>query len=165
MDKKFLTAGFTLIEVIIYVALLGIGLTALVYVYIAGIETQSLVKTEQKLLDVRRVVELTLRSRLEESQSVTTPASGTSNQLVITSPTASESPVTFAISGTILTMQLGSDQPINLTSSDVRVTTFTVTRLSGSPHAVEIDIVFEADAAKATVTSTSTFTSTLRYEP
>jgi hypothetical protein len=157
-------AGFTVIEVIIYTALLSIGLAALVFVYLAGVETHSLVETEQKLLDVRRVVELTVRSRLEEAVIVLVPESGSTNQLVISSPNPLEDPITFAVSNNAFTMQLGAAAPITLTPGDVRVTNFTATRLSGAPPSVEISLTFEADAAKATVTSTSTFTMTLRYD-
>ncbi len=159
-----LPKGFTLIEILLYTLLLAIGLAALTFIHLASLETHSLVSVEQELLETRRLTELAIQTRVAEATGVTTPASGSANQLMITSQIPSESPTTFSLLNQRLQMQLGVNPVVTITPSDVRVTNFTVTRLSGSPPSLAITITYEADAAKATVNTSSSFTITLRYE-
>ena len=156
--------GFTLLEVVIYVALLAIGLSALVFVQLSGLQTHSLVQNELELLEIRRLAELTIRGYAERALAVTTPASGSANQLVLGMPDPAESPVTFALAGNRLTLQIGTGTATPITPPNVRVTDFTVTRLSGSPPSIAVSLSYEADAAKATIPTSSSFTLTLRYE-
>ena len=157
--------GFTLIETLLYMALSVTGLAVLTSVLISSLNTRSLIYAQQRLVENQQLNELTLLKRLGEATTITTPASGSASQLVINSPTIAESPVTFQVTNSVLTMKLGSASPIALTSTDVRVTGFTVTRLSGSPPSMSIDITYAADTASgATPTATTSFTYTLRYE-
>jgi hypothetical protein len=153
------------LEILIYITLVAMAFSAIGLVLQSGLATRSLAAAQIRLVEQQRLVEWTLLSRLEQSGGMTTPASGTSTTLQIESPTASENPVTFAVSGNVLTMQLGTNPAVNLTPSDVRVTNFTVERLDGSPASLIIMIEFETDTASGTVVSeTSTITYTLRYD-
>jgi len=156
--------GFTLIETLIYAAIFALAIFALVSVYNSSVQTRSIALAQEAVLESRRVAEATILKRLREATSVTTPASGTSSSLVIGSPTALENPVTFAVSSGRLTMQLGAlGTPVPITASNVTVSSFSVTRLDGSPASLAITIVYSAStAARATVTETSNFGFTLR---
>lgn len=156
--------GFSLLETVIYVAILALSVVALSSIFTASLQTQSLVDAQHRLLDAQRATELAVQSRLSEARTVTTPVSGSASTLVISSPTAGQDPVTFALSGTTLTMKLGAAAAAPITPPDVRVTAFTATRLSGSPASVHITIVYAVRTAKATLTATSVFTITLRYD-
>lgn len=157
-------AGFTLVETIIYIGLLALALTSLMMIYVSGLQTNEIVSEEQAVSDDRRIAELQIRQRLESASTITTPASGTSSQLVFDSPTASESPVTISVVNEQLMMQLGSNPAVAITPSEIRVTSFQVTRLNGSPASVQISIVYASDTSEATITQTSSWTTTLRYE-
>lgn len=157
------TRGFSLIEVLIYVALIATGFVAAAFVVQAGFQARSVALAQVRLFDAERVVDWTLSDRLEESDNVLTPASGTDTTLQITSPTADEDPVTFTVSGESLTMQLGTGTPGALTPDQVRVTNFSATRLSGSPASVIITVTLETDAISTVISRTSTITYTLRY--
>lgn len=154
--------GFTLIEVLIYAALLAVGVLTLATVYRASVETRAFIAAENALLANRRLAEALIRDRVSEADSVTTPASGTATTLVVTSPDASESPVTFALSDGVLTMQLGAGSPVAITGPDATVTSFTATRLDGTPASVRVEIGWVVDTFGVTITDTSRFTTTLR---
>lgn len=155
--------GFTLIETIIYVALLAGVVAAMVALFTSGLETQGLVAAQSRMANAQRLVELTMQKRLAEAPAVTVPASGSGSVLTVTSPTPAESPVSFTLSGTTLMMQLGAGAAAALTPSYVRVTAFTVTRLSGTPASVRVVASFATDAPRTTITATSTFTVTLPF--
>ncbi len=157
--------GFTLIETVIYTALLVSGMVVLTTILMSGLNTRSLITGEQQLVSNQQLAELTMVERLGQAGAVITPASATSTQLVISSPTPSEDPVTFQVTGGILTMTLGVQAPIALTSETIRVSAFTVTRLTATPPSLQIAISYETDTATgATPRIDSAFTYTLRHE-
>ena len=161
----FSSRGFTLIETLVYMALSAAGMLVLVSMLISGLNTRSLIYSQQRLVENQQFNELTLLKRLGEATTVTTPAGGEANQLVIDSGVSGENPVTFQVTNQVLTMTLGDQAPIALTSSDVAVTDFTVTRLSGTPPSIAIEITYAADTASgARPTVTTSLTYTLRYE-
>lgn len=158
-----LRRGFSLLETIIYVAILAGSVVTLSSMFIASLQTQSLVEAQHRLLDAQRATEIAIQARLSEAQTVTTPVTGSESTLVISSPTAGQDPVTFALSGTTLTMKLGAGTAAPITPPDIRVTAFSVTRLSGTPASVRVSITYATGTAKATITTSSVFTITLRY--
>ena len=157
--------GFTLIETVLYTALLVSGMVVLTTILISGLNTRSLITGEQQLVSNQQLAELTIVERLGQAGSVVAPTSATSTQLVINSPTPSDDPVTFQVTDGILTMTLGVQAPIALTNNTVRVFAFTVTRLTATPPSVQIAITYETDTASgATPRIDSVFTYTLRHE-
>jgi Tfp pilus assembly protein PilV len=155
--------GFTLIETLIYAAIFAIGIFALVTIYNASVQTRSIALAQETVLESRRVAEMTILKRLREATSLTAPASGTGSTLTLGSPNASDNPVTFALSGGRLTMKLGSGTAAPITASTVTVTSFSVTRLDGTPASVSVSIGYAAStAARTTVTAASAFSFTLR---
>ncbi len=157
--------GFTLIELIIYIVLVAAILSALLFIVDAALRTRSIAVAEGRLLDNERLVERTLLDRLNASSNVISPASGSGTTLQIASPTSSENPVLFQITNGALTMKLGSSSAITLTSSNIQVTAFTVTRVNGTPSSIRISITYQTGtAANATISNTSTLSYTLRYD-
>lgn len=156
--------GFSLIEVLIYVAILGIAFVALMAMFQSGAQSSVLVEAQNRLLDVERTAQGILQSKIGTATSVTTPASGSGSTLVLASPVAAENPVTFALSGTQLTMKLGAGAAAPITPADVRVTSFSVLRLSGSPAGVRVTFQTETDAGTVLIPGSVTFSSLLRYD-
>ncbi|TAK04689.1 hypothetical protein EPO33_01700 [Patescibacteria group bacterium] len=157
--------GFTLIETVIYTALLVSGMAVLTTILLSGLNTRSLITGEQQLVSNQQLAELTIVERLGQAGAVITPASATSTQLVINSPTPSDDPVTFQVTDGVMTMTLGLQAPVALTSDAVRVSAFTVTRLTATPPSVRIAVTYETDTASgATPRIDSAFTYTLRHE-
>lgn len=156
--------GFTLIEVLIYIAILATSTIALLTMFRAGAESDVIVGAQNRLLDVERTAQLILQAKISEAASVTTPASGSGSSLVLASSTAAENPVTFALTNNQLTMQLGAGAAAPITPADVRVTTFTVLRLSGTPPGVRVTFETETDAGNLLIPGSTTFTSLLRYD-
>ncbi len=156
--------GFTLIEVLIYVAILGIAFISLMTMFNAGAQSGVIVEAQNRLLDAERTAQAILQARISTATSVTTPASGSGSTLVLASPVAAENPVTFALSGGQITMKLGAGAAAPITPADMRVTSFTVTRLSGSPAGVRVSLVTETDAGTLLIPGSVTFTTLLRYD-
>jgi type II secretory pathway pseudopilin PulG len=156
--------GFTLVEVLLYTVIAASALATLFLIYTASLETNAYAEAQRRLLDVERPIELQIRSRLQEAPSVTTPASGSSSSLVVTSSTASESPTTFSVSGEQLMVQFGTDPAISMSPDSVRVTSFSATRSTGTPAAVLVTMTLSTSAPHATISRTFSFFVTLRYD-
>jgi|GEM_PF-2171730 len=156
--------GFTLVEVLIYVALAAGTLVALFLVYTASLETNAYIEAQRLLLDTERPIELQIRSRLQEAPSVTQPATGSSTSLVIESETAADNPATFSLSNGQLWMQLGTQAPVALTPTTITVTDFSATRSSGTPPAILVELTLETQTTRALIARTFSFFVTLRYD-
>lgn len=156
--------GFSLIEVLVYVAILSMTSIALSMMFNAGAQSDLLVDAQNRLLDAERTAQGIMQARISTATGVTTPASGSGSTLVLTSPVAGESPVTFALSGNQLTMKLGAAAAAPITPADVRVTAFSVLRLSGSPPGVRVSFETEIDASTVVIPGSVSFTSLLRYD-
>ncbi len=159
-----ISRGFTLIEVLIYVAFIATGFAAAAFIVQAGFQARSIASAQIRLLDAERIVEWTIEDRIEEAGDVLAPESGTGTTLQISSPVTGENPVTFSLSSGTLMMQLGESSAEALTPDNVTATSFSVTRLNGSPPAVQVVIAYEITAIDTTLSDTSTVTYTLRYE-
>ena len=156
--------GFTLIEVLIYVSILTTATLALLAMFQAGAQSDVIVRAQNHLWEAERPAQGLLQAKISEASAVTVPASGSGTSLILASSTPSENPVMFALSGTELTMQLGAGAAAPITPADVRVTSFTVLRLSGSPPGVRVTFETETDAGTLLIPGSTTFTSLLRYD-
>ncbi len=156
--------GFTLIETLIYVAILAMATLALLAMFRAGAESDVIVQAQTSLLDAERAAQELIQDRITEATGLTAPASGSGNVLTLTSPVAGESPVTFTLTNGQITMQLGAGAAAAITPPNVRVTSFTVTRLAGTPPGVRVSFETETDAGTLLIPGSVTFTSLLRYD-
>jgi prepilin-type N-terminal cleavage/methylation domain-containing protein len=126
-------AGYTLIELLLYVAMIGILLSAVAYFFgsaaDARIKNQTVGEVDTQGTYAMDYITQTVRN----ATSISTPAiatSGTSLTLVV--PTASLSPTVFSLSGNTLQVKEGTATAVPLTSSAVQVTAFSVKNLSRS---------------------------------
>lgn len=156
--------GFTLLETVIYTALLATGMLVLITLLNAGLNTHSLISGQQRLVENEELAQATIIQRLSEASTITSPASGSSGTLTIDSPTAGQSPITFQLANGVLTMKLGAANAVNITSQAIQVTSFTATRLNGTTPAIFVSISYQTTTATATLQDTSAFTYTLRYD-
>lgn len=156
--------GFTLVELLIYIALFAITASALSSVYVSSLATDQLARHEQNLIETRRNAGITLRETIQSANVITTPASGSSGVLTVDGPGVQNGPVTFSLTGGTLYMETAAVPATALTSPDVTVSEFAVTRLPGTPPGVRVRLVLTTVSGTATLSEESEFIVTLRYE-
>lgn len=156
--------GFTLIELLIYIVLFAITASALSSAYVSGLATDELARRTQVLVETRRNAGILIRETVRSAGAVTVPANGSGNILTVDGQGVDDGPVTFSWSDGALFMQTATTPATAVTPSDVTVTEFTVTRVSGSPPGVSVRLVLEAQGGNAVLTEETEFIVTLRYE-
>jgi type II secretory pathway pseudopilin PulG len=141
LDQTNKTAGYTLIELLLYISLTGILLVSLAVFFgmsvDARIKTQSVTEVNQQGASAMDYLQQTVRN----ATSISAPAAAaTAASLTVVVPTASLSPTVFNVNGTILQVKEGAAAAIPLTNDDVQITNLTFTNLtrSGTDGAVRI---------------------------
>jgi type II secretory pathway pseudopilin PulG len=141
--KPFSQAGYTLIELLLYVTIIGTLLTTITYFFgitvDARVKNQSIAEVNDQGAAVMDYITQTIRN----ATSITAPTAGTSGaSLTLVVPTGSLSPTIFSLSGTILQVKEGAGAAVALTSSDVQVTSLTFTNLTRSGTAGVVRVSF-----------------------
>lgn len=143
MNNSRKNAGFTLIELLLYIALVGILLSAVTSFFItiadAKIKNQGVTEVDEQGAFIIEQLTQTVRN----ATSITSPAAGaTSSGFTVVVPTASLSPTIASLSGTTLQIKEGAGADTALSNGNVRVTSFTVSNLSRSGTAGILQISF-----------------------
>jgi type II secretory pathway pseudopilin PulG len=145
-------AGYTLIELLLYIAMMGILLSALVaffgMVTDARVKNQSITEVNEQGAYALEHVAQTVRN----ATSISAPTIGTStSQLTLVVPTAALSPTVFSVVGGVLQVKEGSAAAVPLTSSKIQVTAFTVANVSraGTSGIVKISLTINRLVAPA----------------
>lgn len=157
--------GFSLIESVIYIALLAISLAALVYVFTSSMRTYAILSSQATLNQNKQVIERIFLRTLQQSTNVTVPTSGSGSILTLTMPDAQKNPTTFSVSNQMLTFKQGNGDTTPISTDSLRVTGFTVTRLSATPPAIVVSLTYEIEPLlDMVISSSSIFTYAYRYE-
>lgn len=124
-------AGYTLIELLLYVTILGSLLTSVVLFFTlmtdASTKNQSITEVNDQGIAVMDQITQTIRN----ATSITTPAvAGSGASLTLVVPTGSLSPTVFSLSGTVLQVKEGAAAAVALTNNDVQVTNLTFANLT-----------------------------------
>src|SRR5262245_23945386 len=122
--------GYTLIELLLYVSIVGILLTATVMfvgsVMSARVKTQSIAEVEQQGTFIMDYISQTIRN----ADSITTPTAGNSAAgLTLAVPTGVLSPTVFDLSSGVVRVKEGAGSAIALSGSKVTITNLTFTNL------------------------------------
>lgn len=123
--------GFTLTDLLIYIAMLGILLSAVTAFFITSVEArvknQSITEVnEQGVLVIDQLTHI-----IRNATNITTPATGSSSSgFTAVVPTGSLSPTVLSVSSGTLQLQEGASAAVALTNSKVQVTGLTVTNLT-----------------------------------
>lgn len=162
--------GFTLIELILYVALVSLLLVALSgvvgMVLSARVKGQSIAEVEQQGLQAMHRITDTLRN----AQGVTSPGAGASaSSVTVDVLTIANDPTIFNLSSGILQMQEGTTPAVALTNSRVVVSSLTFQNLSqpSTPGSVRIQftVTYNNNTGRAEYAVSKTFvgTASLRH--
>jgi prepilin-type N-terminal cleavage/methylation domain-containing protein len=137
--KKLAHKGFTLIEVLLYISLVGVivlSMSAFVYAMRQSQnKTNTITEVEQQGVQVMQTITQTVRNAI----SITTPTTGTSGAtltLSVNGPTTN----TFDLSSGVMRITQGASPAVSLTNSRVTASALTFSNLSttGSYGTVKI---------------------------
>lgn len=124
-------SGFTLIETILYFAILSIIILSMSYfIYLVlqtKIKNQTIAEVEQ---NGNQIMELTLQT-IRNSSDINSPAQGTSaTSTSLAVPNPGDSPTLFELSGNAIRMKKGPGAYVTLTSSRVNASAVAFSNLS-----------------------------------
>lgn len=158
--------GFSLIEVLLYTAFVGIIMLSMVLVANTAFSIKSRLRASQTLEQNIRFATLRMAALTAEATDISTPTIGNSSgTLILTMPNAAQNPTTFSnVSGTILLQQGASGTWEMLTSNEVSVSSLTFTRTSSTLATVRVVVSAALRNTTATYgTLTVTTTAATRY--
>lgn len=123
--------GYTLIELLLYIAITGLVLTAAVFFMMTTLDVRAKSQSVTEVNDQATYIMDYITRRVRNADSISLPSSGSSAQSVTLSmPNVATSPTVFSLSGTALMVREGSGSAVPLTNSRVKVDSITFTNLS-----------------------------------
>lgn len=138
MKTTHKNAGFTLVELLLYVAIVGSLLIGITGFYATVIDTRVKTQTINEVNQQGTFMMDYILQTVRNASSITTPAVGaTSTNLVLAVPTGSLSPTTFSLNSSVLQVAEGSNAAVALSNSEVRVSNLSLKNLSrGSTNGI-----------------------------
>lgn len=147
MSRRF---GFTLIEAIISMAIMSIIVLAVVFMVGEVFKAQANTRAIFTLRDNISFAQARIRAKVGQAYDILSPVAGTLPALTLQmSPSAADT-LAFTLADGRLYMSANNESPIWLTSQEVRLTTFGVTRLTGITPMVRVLIRGELRSATGT---------------
>lgn len=152
----FLAGGFTFIELLMYIAVVGILLTMVISLFFAlaraRTKAQSVVEVEQQGYTAMTLMTQTIRN----AQGIIAPSPGaTSSTTALSTYTASTSPTLFSLASSTLYSTEGSSSPIALTNTQVAVSNLSFQNLAASSTHGSIKIQFTLSHASSSRSETN----------
>lgn len=130
-QRQIQNKGFTLLEVILYIGLLSIILTAIVSfssMFVESrIKSQAIAEVEQQGLQTMQLITQTIRN----AENITSPTTGSSAaSLTLDVVTAGDDPTIFDLSGNAIRIKEGVGPNVNLTSARITASNLNFQNLS-----------------------------------
>lgn len=144
MSTQFKYAGYTLIELLLYISMIGVLLTAVTMYFGTSIEAR--VKNESiREVDEQGAAALELIAQtVRNADAITLPAvAGNGPQLTLTVPTGALSPTIFDLSSGALRIKEGAAAAVPITNSKVTVSSLNFKNLSrpSTPGVVQVRFI------------------------
>lgn len=148
--SSFRSKGYTLIELILYISIVGMLLTSITMYFgsstEARVKNQSIVEVNQQGAFATGVITQAIRG----ATSITTPTAGNSgSSLTLVVPTGADSPTVFDLSSGVLRSKKGAATAVALTNGKVQVTSLTFTNLTRSGTSGIIRVSFTISRVNA----------------
>ncbi|HSW96876.1 MAG TPA: prepilin-type N-terminal cleavage/methylation domain-containing protein [Candidatus Saccharimonadales bacterium] len=144
MDYKTTQKGITLIETIIYIAIVSLIMTSLIPFAWNVIEGGVKSSTEQEVFDNARFISEQIKYQIRNATGIN---SVSSTQISLATANSATNPTIIGVSGTNLTMQQGAGSALNLNSQNATVSGVTfMTYTSGDNKTKNIQFVFTVNA-------------------
>jgi type II secretory pathway pseudopilin PulG len=165
MKQKLSQTGFTLLELLLYVAIVGMLLLALAYFFVGTASTRIGGQIENDVNQQATFAMETITQTIRNSDSITAPAANVSGaQLTLAMTPSTVSPTIFALSSGVLTIKEGAGTVVPLTSSSVVVSNLTFSNASkaSTPGSVQISFTMASSSTsnRSEFSYSKTFTTT-----
>lgn len=152
-------SGFTLIEMLLYIALSSIVLLALSQFFVLSLSIRAKAQSVAEVEQQGSLALKTMTQIIRNASAITVPTAGAaSSSLTITVPTGVKSPTIFDLSGGVLRIKEGAGSPINLTDSRVAVTNLVFSNLSVTADHGTVRIQFTLSRINASSTNEYNYT-------
>jgi type II secretory pathway pseudopilin PulG len=122
ISKELNKKGFTLIETILYVAIMGIAISSFIAFGMSISASRSKTYVVQEVQANARLLTDVMSKSLKHARGVVSPMAGESNSLLVLDMPESEPDMTFSIIDGIVFLTDGVGEPTALVSSRVEVT-------------------------------------------
>ncbi|MDP2684256.1 MAG: prepilin-type N-terminal cleavage/methylation domain-containing protein [bacterium] len=146
-------AGFTLIETLIYIAIISIIMTAFVSFAISISNTRNKTYVVQEVQANARFALDTMSRKIREAEAVTSPTTGASANSLLLDMQGVSPDITFDVNNGILRMTEGINLPISLTANEVDIDSISFTNFGGSGKRenikIEMNVSFRDNGSKA----------------
>lgn len=114
--------GFTLLEILIYTAMVGVIMLGVIMLAVITLEVRGKVRASIILEQNYRLAMNRMTSYVNGAEDILYPAPGeTASELTLENTEAATNPTVFNLQNGILFVQTGSDLPMQLTSEEVEI--------------------------------------------
>lgn len=151
-------SGFTILEMLIYTAIVGMILTTTVYVTSTIYNIRARVSSSSVVHESMVFAQKRVLTTLHNATAVTFPLSGTSSTLSLTMPDAQRDPTVYWLQGGQIWVKEGSKAGLPLTSSEVTISSLQFTRGANEPPVIRVQISGDRKNAKAAYSAPLTLT-------
>lgn len=134
--------GFTLIEIVIYTALVAMVLGTAVLATNAALQIRTQTRNALILEESLRFAMHDITETIRRADSVTIPASvgASGNTLTLDMSDAIENPTTFTLTSGAISRARAGNPTVAITPAAIEITALTFTRLSGTPAPITISL-------------------------
>lgn len=133
MKQHTKQAGYTLIELLLYVVIVGSFLVALSYFFMTTAESRIKGESIAEVNDQGTYAMDYITQTVRNGTAITVPAAAASGaSLTLTVPTSANSPTVFSVASGVLQVKKGTAAAVPLTDSNVQITSLTFKNLTRS---------------------------------
>lgn len=159
--------GFTLIETLLYTALVGIVLGAMVLAMVTLLTAHSKSQATLTLEENVRFALEQMVGRIQNASGIVNPTgSGAATTITLNSPNPQRNPTTITLTDGSILVTESAAPAVALTGSHVEVTELTFERLAGTPPSVHIHLTAQTrstqGASRAVISTRLETTATVR---
>jgi len=150
MIRQLRQGGYTLIELLLYIALIGALLTGVVFFFSITLDARAKNQSISEVNDQGAIIMQTIVQTIHNATSVSSPAAGASGaSLTLVVPTGSLSPTVFDLSSSIIRIKEGAGAVVALSNDNVQVTSLTFRNLTKTGTTGQVQVSFTLSRVNA----------------
>jgi type II secretory pathway pseudopilin PulG len=150
--------GFTILEMIIYTAIVGMIMVTVVYVMNTTYNVRARVSSSYVVHESMEFAEERMAASLHNANAVVIPASGTSSTLQLSMSDAALDPTIYSLSNGQIWLKEGTRANLPLTSSEVTISSLQFMRGTSTPPLIRILMIGNTKNAKGSYSAPLTLT-------
>ncbi|MDF1497349.1 MAG: prepilin-type N-terminal cleavage/methylation domain-containing protein [Patescibacteria group bacterium] len=158
--RSSVKSGFTLIEVLIYTAMVGLVMLGVIMLASVTLTVRSKVRASIILEENYRFTMSRITTMVNQAEDITSPLVGTnSEEIVLSMKESALSPTVINVQDGVIYVQQGVGQPMPLTSEEVDIQDFQIFRVSSTAPMVRMVVYGKlrgADSSYPDLTVTTT---------